>query len=114
MGIKSIASRGKKWFVKSSKAQKEALDRQVTFYHLLVETYRDGAFTINNATLDFIEKNKKGFLEQKSYQIGDKEVDELRELINQVAKEVLSGDFLKKGCGKKDCEYCVLKDSVEI
>ena len=97
---------GKAYSLKS-KEEKEGLERQIIFYHLLLEGWKDDKFIINNAVLDFVEKNsEKGIYEKKLIVAADSDIAEIKELINTVSGEIMSGEFLEKGCGKKDCEYC--------
>jgi hypothetical protein len=56
-----------------------------------------------------VEKNKKGKFEQHSLQITKEHLDKLKEEISDFAKDVLSMEFLKKGCDKKDCEWCQIE-----
>lgn len=95
-------------FSEKSKEEKKDYERQIVFYHLLLEGYDNGNFTINQSVLDFVEKNKKGKFEQHSFPVLKENIDELRSEINQCVREVLSLEFLKKGCGKRDCEWCGL------
>lgn len=95
-------------FSEKTKEEKKNYERQLIFYHLLVDDYDDGKFEINKSILDFVEKNKKGKFEQHSFPVNKENIDELKKEINQCAEEVLSLEFLKKGCGKRDCEWCNL------
>lgn len=92
----------------SEKTKEEKLDyeRQIIFYHLLLEEYDNGKLKINKSVLDFIEKNKKGEFEQYSFNVTKDHLDKLKEEINDFTDDVLSMKFLEKGCGKKDCEWC--------
>lgn len=94
---------------KTKKSEKEDLKRQLVFYHILYENYAENKFKINKAILDFVEKNKKGKFEQYHIDATSDEIKEVKKEINQMASEVMSGQFLKKGCNKKDCEYCKMK-----
>jgi len=53
-----------------------------------------------------VEKNKKGKFEQYSFDVTKEHLEELKKEINTCAEDVLSMEFLKKGCNKKDCEWC--------
>ena len=99
---------GKAFSEKSSKEQKVALERQIIFYHILIEAYKEGAYTIEEAVLDFVEKTKKGELEQKTLDVSDEDMHTVTEEINQLASDIFEGTLLDKGCGKKDCESCAL------
>jgi DNA helicase-2/ATP-dependent DNA helicase PcrA len=93
-------------FSEKNKDEKTNYERQIVFYHLLLEEYDEGNLRVNKSTLDFVEKNKKGKFEQYSFNVTKEHLNKLREEINTCADEVLSMEFLKKGCGKKDCEWC--------
>lgn len=102
-----------KTYSEKDKAQKEALIKQLTFYHLLMRDYNKGKFIVEKALLDFVEKNKKGEYEQFTVDVEDSKIEELIESINEMAEEVLSGEFLEKGCQKKECEHCELFNNLK-
>lgn len=93
-------------FSEKTKEQKTDYERQLIFYKLLLTKYDKKDFIVNKSLLDFIEKNKKGKFEQYSFEVTKKHIDKLKEEINTCAQDVLSLEFLKKGCNKKDCEWC--------
>lgn len=95
-------------FGEKTKEEKADYERQIVFYHLLFQNY-DENLVINKSTLDFVEKNKKGKFEQYSFEVTKEHLEKLREEINKCADEVLSMEFLKKGCGRSDCEWCELE-----
>ncbi len=97
-----------KSYSEKDKSQKEALERQLVFYHLLMRDFNSGKYTVEKALLDFVEKNKKGDYEQFTVEVGEGKISELIDLINNIASEILSGEFLNKGCDKDDCEHCEL------
>ncbi|MFA4953554.1 MAG: ATP-dependent DNA helicase [Candidatus Pacearchaeota archaeon] len=93
-------------FSEKTKEQKIDYERQLIFYKLLLTNYDKKDFTINKSVLDFVEKNKKGKFEQYSFEITKEHLDELKKEIKDCANDVLTMEFLKKGCNKKDCEWC--------
>lgn len=93
-------------FSKKQKDQKEDLKRQLTFYNLLLKEYKEGVYFIEEAVLDFLEPNDKGEHERYSLVVSDIEIEELKLLIQEVSKDIMSGELLTKGCGRKDCEWC--------
>ncbi|MBY0537966.1 ATP-dependent helicase [Patescibacteria group bacterium] len=97
---------GKPFSKKSSKSQKQGLERQIRFYHLLLQGYKNGAITIHEAVLDFVEPIDGKEFEQKTLQVTEADIIELKGEISTMTAEILSGEFLTKGCGKKDCEAC--------
>ncbi len=96
-------------FSEKTKDQKENYERQLIFYKLLLTDYDKKDFKINKSILDFVEKNKKGKFEQYEFNVTKEHLDKLKEEINTCAKEVLSMEFLEKGCNKKDCEWCKIE-----
>jgi DNA helicase II / ATP-dependent DNA helicase PcrA len=103
---------GKTYSLKN-KSQKETLERQLIFYHLLMRNFNQGKYKVENAVLDFVEKNKKDEYEKFTVQVGDNKVNELIDSINKMATEVMSGEFLNNGCGKSDCEHCELFNRIK-
>ncbi|MCP5303578.1 MAG: ATP-dependent helicase [Pseudomonadales bacterium] len=99
---------GKVFSKKSTKAQKQALERQIHFYHLLLEGYKSGDITVKEAVLDFVEPSDENEFEQKSLATSEADRTALIQEIESMASDVLSGEFLEKGCNKKDCEACRL------
>jgi len=92
-------------FSEKSKEDRANYERQIIFYHLLLES-SDKKIKINKSTLDFLEKNKKGQYEQYTLEVTEEHLGKLRQEINMMAQDVLSMEFLKKGCGKPDCPWC--------
>jgi len=107
--IRVIDYKTGKSFAEKDKARKEDLERQIKFYYLLLEDWRDGSYKVGEASLLFLEKNKKGKYEKHSIDVNEEDILLLKDEIQEVAKEIISGEFLNKGCGKKDCEFCNLR-----
>ncbi len=93
-------------FSEKNKEQKADYERQIIFYHLLLEDYDNNNFFINKSCLDFLTKNKKGEFEQYSFIVTKEHLDNLKNEINQMAQSIFSMKFLEQGCNKKDCEWC--------
>ena len=93
-------------FSEKSKENKEDLKRQLAFYAVLLEDYKDGEIYIEEAVLDFLEKNKKGEHERYAVSVSSDEIATIKEVIEQTATEIMSGELLNKGCSKRDCEWC--------
>jgi DNA helicase-2/ATP-dependent DNA helicase PcrA len=93
-------------YSEKSKEDKACYERQIVFYHLLLEGDGKENIQIGKSVLDFLEKNKKGKYEQYSFPVTKEHIDKLKAEINEMAEGVLSMDFLKKGCGKPDCPWC--------
>ena len=96
-------------FSEKTKEQKADYERQLVFYKLLLTDYDKRNFIVNKSILDFIEKNKKGKFEQYTFEVTKGHLNKLKEEINACAREVLSMEFLEKGCNKKDCQWCQME-----
>ncbi|MFA6295193.1 MAG: ATP-dependent DNA helicase [Candidatus Paceibacterota bacterium] len=80
--------------------------RQLVFYKLLL----DGAkkFVMKYGEIDFIAPNDTGKYKKERFEINDKEVEELRKVIEKTATEILSLTFINSTCDDKECQYCKL------
>lgn len=87
--------------------------RQLTFYKLLLNNFKDGLYVMQNGVIDFIEPDEKGKSHKESFEISDEEVSGLTETIFRVAEEIRNLDFWDKGCQEKDCEFCALRKLVQ-
>jgi len=104
---------GKAFSKKSTKAQKQALERQIQFYHLLLDGYKQGDVYVESAMLDFVEPTDSGEFEQKTLQVTAADLTALQSEIAAMAASVLDGSFLTKGCAKKDCQHCAFFATVQ-
>lgn len=104
--IRIIDYKTGKSFSEKTKDQKMDYERQLIFYYLLLENWKEGRHEIQDVFLDFIEPNKKGKYERHSILISQENIDNLKKEINNMSEQILSGDFLKMGCNKKECEWC--------
>ncbi|MEX0649525.1 MAG: ATP-dependent DNA helicase [Candidatus Andersenbacteria bacterium] len=90
-----------------AKAKKgEDYHRQLVFYKLLCDQSPRFPFTMVAAEIDFIRpSDKKGFIKKK-VEIAEEEVEELKETIRRVWREVQELKFLdaQRACG--ECEAC--------
>lgn len=97
-----------KGYSKKNKEQKADLKRQLTFYHILLDGYKEGVYHIQNTTLDFIEPDTEGRFENVSLSIIQEDIEEVKKIVQTVSSEIMSTEFLSNGCQKKDCEWCTL------
>ena len=99
-----------KTFSEKTKEQKTDYERQLIFYTLLLTGYEKKELVIQKSILDFVEKNKKtGKFERYDFSVTTEHLAQLRKEINTCAAEVLSMEFLEKGCGQNDCVWCQLE-----
>jgi DNA helicase II / ATP-dependent DNA helicase PcrA len=110
------------WDYKTGKAysdmpkdRKSKIKRQATFYKLLLRYAYKGRFDFRKAVFDFVEPNSKGEYEQVEFEITESDLDEVRSLIQSLADDLLSGDFLRKDYKKdeKTKNYIELLDLIQ-
>jgi len=82
--------------------------RQLVFYKLLLDKYKNGEWKMETGTIDFIQPNDSGKLQREVFSITDADVVELENLITKTAGEIIGFSFEEKGCASKDCEWCKL------
>lgn len=84
--------------------------RQLVFYKLLLEKTDDSKFKMESAEIDFIQPNDRGVYKKEKFIIEEGEVGELEVVVKKTINEILNLDFWSKNCGKKDCEFCKLRE----
>jgi len=89
------------------------LIRQLTFYKLLLDEHKDGFYRLKDATLDFVEPNEKGGFRKETFCIEAKQVEELKEETERVAKEILEVSFWDAKCDDVECEFCKMSEQVK-
>lgn len=98
---------------KNTKKDKlEDYHRQIIFYKLLLDLDEKKKYQMKSGVLDFIEPDDKGKFKKITYEVTDKEVQELIKLIQEKAKEIHNLEFWNKKCDDKECEYCRLSKSL--
>ena len=82
--------------------------RQLVFYKLLADLDKSFPLTVQEAMLDFVEPNKKsGRFKREKFLITDDQVNELKETIRSVMKDIraLKFDRITDYRTCVDCEY---------
>ncbi len=85
--------------------------RQLVFYKLLLSLYKDGALKVKSSEINFLEPNDSGKYKKEEFVVSTEEVEELKNTILKIQKEICDMSFLQLGCGKDDCEYCKLQNN---
>jgi len=83
--------------------------RQLTFYKLLLAQDEAKRYEMQSGELDFTEPDEKIRYKKERFEITNGEVEELKEVVSRVAREIMSLEFWDKKCEEKDCEYCLLR-----
>lgn len=84
--------------------------RQLVFYKLLLDRFRNGYFKMKKGVIQFVEPNEKGVYKKEEFEISKTEVKELLETIERVYSEIVNLSFWDKRCDDKECQYCRLRD----
>ncbi len=89
------------WDYKTGKAysdmdtkRKDKIKRQAVFYKMLLDHAFDGRYRFCYAIFDFLEKNKKGEYEQQRFEITQSDVDELKQDIMRLVRDIQEGTLL--------------------
>lgn len=83
--------------------------RQLIFYKLLLEKFDPIRFSMKTGEIDFIEPNKRGKYKKERFEVTEREVAELSDIIKKAALEILTLSFWDKTCKKPDCEFCGMR-----
>lgn len=83
--------------------------RQLVFYKILLDRFRNGFYKMDKGIIEFVEPNDSGIYKRESFDITKEETDELLKLIEKSAGEIIALSFWNEACQKKDCEYCRLR-----
>ena len=86
----------------------ENYHRQLIFYKLLLDLDEKKKYIMRSGELDFIEPDNNGKYKKLRYEIEDKEVEDLKKVISDTAKDIYEFNFWNKTCTEKNCEYCEL------
>jgi DNA helicase II / ATP-dependent DNA helicase PcrA len=87
--------------------------RQITFYKMIMEAM-DKEVKINRGQISFVlldDKDKKIYHE---FELTDEMVSGVKTELDRVIGEIMSGEFLLKGCDDGECEYCKLRKMINI
>lgn len=87
--------------------------RQLVFYKILLDKLEDGKFEMQSGVIDFIEPDDKEKLHREVFEITKEDMEELIGKIKQIAGEIFQLSFWNTRCGKKDCEFCPLRDMMK-
>ena len=85
--------------------------RQLVFYKLLLDRYRDGMYRMQTGVIEFVVPDMRtGRCKREIFAISREEVVMLEQTVARVAKEILTLAFWNKRCGEVGCAYCKLRD----
>lgn len=84
--------------------------RQLIFYRILLDRYKEGLMKMKEGVIDFVEPDDKGRLKSEVFQITDEQARNLEKVIKSVGEQIMNLSFWDLTCGDKDCEYCRLRN----
>lgn len=96
----------------SSEKSKYNYFRQLTFYKMLLDRYKEGIFNMHEGVIDFVEPDEKERFRSEVFAVTNKDVKGLEELIEQTADQIMNLKFWDKKCDDEVCEYCKLAEMV--
>ncbi len=79
--------------------------RQLIFYKLLYENYRDNSRKALTASIEYLEPDKEGIFLTKTLTLEDSDVKIMNELILDSYNKIKTHDFFE-GCNRKSCKWC--------
>lgn len=83
--------------------------RQLVFYKILLDRYKNNFFKMRNGIIEFVEPNDKGIIKSEAFLISKEEADALLKEIVDVGNQILEFSFWNSKCEEKNCEYCRLR-----
>lgn len=83
--------------------------RQLVFYKILLDRYKNGFYKMQNGIIEFVEPNERGDHKLEVFQISSNESNELLKDVVRVGDEIVNLAFWNNFCDKKNCEYCKLR-----
>lgn len=83
--------------------------RQLIFYKILLDKYKEGLFKMKEGVIDFVEPDEKDLFHSEVFAISEDMKKALIDQVKYVANEILSLTFWDTFCENKDCEYCKLR-----
>ena len=74
----------------------------------------DNKMVVTSGQINFILLNESGKRVFHDFELTQDMVYELRQEMEGVFNQIMSGEFLTKGCNDKECEYCKLRKTINI
>lgn len=84
--------------------------RQLVFYKLLLDRYKDGLMKMDSGVIEFVQPTDTDQIRSESFSITNEEEIELVETITRVADEIKSLAFWNQRCDQDLCEYCAMRE----
>ncbi len=95
-----------------TKDSKGNYKRQLVFYKLLLDRYRNGFFKMKQGAIEFVEPNESGTYKREIFDITKEESADLLQKTLEMSEDVINLAFWDDRCDDKKCEYCKLRDYI--
>ena len=83
--------------------------RQLVFYKILLDNFKDGLMKTRSGVIDFVEPDEKNRFKSERFDLSEEESGNLLTTLQSVANQIYEISFWNKTCGKKGCEWCELR-----
>ncbi|MCX7996325.1 MAG: ATP-dependent helicase [Patescibacteria group bacterium] len=98
----------------STKSSNGDYKRQLVFYKLLIDGYRNGFYIFRGAQIDFVEPTEAGTYKSEFFSITADDVKKLLDDIERLRRDISELGFIDRYCEDPDCEYCALRRYMSI
>jgi DNA helicase-2/ATP-dependent DNA helicase PcrA len=79
--------------------------RQIVFYKILLDSYKDQNLTMEKGIMDFVEPDKEGEYKRREFTVEPFEVEHVAGQIASAYSGIMNHDFFP-GCEKEECLWC--------
>ncbi len=82
--------------------------RQLVFYRILLDAWRDGVWRMKTGVIEFLEPNASGKYKREVFAITQEHASELTKTISSLEVKLLDASFLDNHCNDAECKYCAM------
>lgn len=90
------------------------IKRQLVFYRMLLDNLAGKKYIMTEGVIEFIESDRSGKNRTEAFTVTEEEIKKLNEEIRNMISMFEKGTYESAGCGKKECEFCSLRNSVRV
>lgn len=81
--------------------------RQLVFYKLLLDNYKNKMYHMQHGVIEFVESAIDGSVRQETFEITPHDIEELKQQIVSMKSSLQTLSFWNTRCDDEKCEYCV-------
>lgn len=82
--------------------------RQLVFYRILLDAWRDRVWRMKTGVIEFLEPNTSGKYKREAFSITQEHCQELAKTISSLEAKLLDASFLDNPCNDGECKYCAM------